>query len=89
MKQGWPLKIHSTPKNARSDDPHEQHENHAHGEGVEHQREQDSKASLIGSVERIQLVHFVLPTFDAEQRAAGVSFAAPSPTRSPSHFVQR
>jgi hypothetical protein len=67
----WVLTVRSlsTGKNACPDDPHEQHENHAHGEGVEHQGEHDSDTSLIGSVVWIQLVHFVLPTFDTEQWA--------------------
>ena len=67
----WVLTVRSlsTGKNACPDDPYEQHENHAHGEGVEHQGEHDSDTSLIGSVVRIQLVHFVLATFDTEQWA--------------------
>jgi len=51
------------------DYPNQKHENHAHGERVEDQREHDSDASLIGSVVRKQLVHLILAPLDAEQWA--------------------
>ena len=53
---------------AGADDPQQQHENHHHGKGVEHQREHDAEALLLGSVVRVQFVDRFFATLDTEKR---------------------